>query len=712
VSTHVHAQPTLALADQPSASRPLRVEIIALTSNDALLEQIGQALDDESTIRQADSLDTAREFIRPLRPCVLLLDAQGHPDIAAIVEKVQSPDGTCIVVVFSPADEIANVSSALRGSPAYAILPVPVERGPTIAVLEGAREEALARLTLAAPATAMPVASYGSPAPSALPMPSPARSTDLGDGDSPGVGPSAGATAGSKGGRHRRALALSLAGIAIVVIIVGWFTLRAPDSDDRTQLAGAPASTTIERGRPRPTVDAGVVQTGSSDELLEKAHAAMGARRYTDPEGDNALAYFRAVLAQDPANDEAKEGLQRIGVLLDERLQSEQGQRRFNDVAITLAQLQLIRPGDPGLAQIAATLADAQIAAAVDAGNVEHASQLLLQASERGTLPAPVAAHWRDEIGRRRGDAEAQRLAQLVSTRIREGKLVEPAADSAKNYLAQLRRMPSDPKGLADAASAKLQQAYLVEIREAAGQSRGEDLKLWVAEARALDVAPARLEAAIRAAPPAAAVPSASTHAERLAQLVQERVRDGRLLQPSQDSAVAYLSALRAEDPSGTAAASSTQTVSSALLDSGRKALAVRDFDTAQAYVNAARGLGLNMADVDALQRAISATHATVAARSLPPTEIKRTRYVPPEYPHDALKKGISGAVLLRITVAGDGKVKSATVVKSDPADVFDEAALHAARRWRFKPFAADDPDIEGTVMTNVVFRPDEVKKP
>ena len=68
--------------------------------------------------------------------------------------------------------------------------------------------------------------------------------------------------------------------------------------------------------------------------------------------------------------------------------------------------------------------------------------------------------------------------------------------------------------------------------------------------------------------------------------------------------------------------------------------------------------------------------------------------------------------VRLRITVAGNGKVKSATVVNSEPADVFDKAALDAVRRWRFTPFAADDPDIETTVMTNILFRPDNVEKP
>ena len=251
VRMNAHAQPTPALADQPSASPPLRVEIIALTSNDALLEQIGQALDGESTIRQADSLDAAREFIRPLRACVLLLEAHGHPDIAEIIEDLQSPDGTCIVVVFSPSDEIANVSNALRGSPTFAILPVPVEQAQTMAVLEGAREEALARLTLASQSTATAVASHES-------------SDTFGDPDVVAcaldvLGRPRFSCTSFIGERHRRLRKAAATGepgrsvwlgLAIVAIIVGWFTLRAPDSDDRTQAAGSPCRSRCRARQP------------------------------------------------------------------------------------------------------------------------------------------------------------------------------------------------------------------------------------------------------------------------------------------------------------------------------------------------------------------------------------------------------------------------------------------------------------------------------
>lgn len=599
------AHPTPALAGEPSSARAPRVEIIALTGDDALLEQIGQALDGEATFRHVESVDAAREFIQPLRPCVLLLDARGQQDLTATVARVQSPDGTCIVVVLTPPDESASVARSVRGSATFAILSIPFEPSQTSAVLDGAREEALARLTLAAQLSVEPAASE--PVPIAV-APAAAHAMDQHALDVRRARTAAISTTSSAGGSKLRTWLPIVVGVVLIAIAAALITLRAPKTVDRAPATAAPAGQIAEPAIALPATDTADVQAGSSDELLDRARVALNARHYTDPAGDNALAYFRAVLAQDPDNDEAREGLQRIGVLLDERLQSELAQRKFNDAAGTLVQLKLIRPGDPALAQVDAKLAEAQIAAA-------------------------------DESSRRQGAAHAQQLAQLVSARIREGKLVDPATDSAKVYLTQLRKMPSDPRGLADAATAELTQAFLLRIREAAAQPQRDDLERWLAEARALGVSPTRVAAAIRAAPPAASTQPPMAQPEQRA---ADRINDGRLLEPSPDGALAKLN----------------------------------------------------------------------APRQLPPGEVKRTRYVPPEYPENALKRGIGGEVRVRITVAADGKVKSAEIVNSSPAAVFDRAALDAVRRWRFKPLAVGNPDIEATVVTNIVFRPDDAKAP
>lgn len=56
-----------------------------------------------------------------------------------------------------------------------------------------------------------------------------------------------------------------------------------------------------------------------------------------------------------------------------------------------------------------------------------------------------------------------------------------------------------------------------------------------------------------------------------------------------------------------------------------------------------------------------------------------------PLYPHDARREGVTGHVRLQITVTPDGRVSDARVIDSQPARVFDAAALAAVRKWRYQ---------------------------
>jgi TonB family protein len=87
-----------------------------------------------------------------------------------------------------------------------------------------------------------------------------------------------------------------------------------------------------------------------------------------------------------------------------------------------------------------------------------------------------------------------------------------------------------------------------------------------------------------------------------------------------------------------------------------------------------------------------------VAADSMPP----------PKYPAQALANRITGNVMLEITVAPDGSVSDARVVHATPAGVFDEAAIAAARAWKFQP-ARDDhgSPLVGKIRVPVEFVPD-----
>jgi len=59
---------------------------------------------------------------------------------------------------------------------------------------------------------------------------------------------------------------------------------------------------------------------------------------------------------------------------------------------------------------------------------------------------------------------------------------------------------------------------------------------------------------------------------------------------------------------------------------------------------------------------------------------------VDPEYPARAKQQGVEGWVDLEFTITPVGTVQDPRVIGSNPATVFDSAALHAVRKWRYNP--------------------------
>ena len=57
-----------------------------------------------------------------------------------------------------------------------------------------------------------------------------------------------------------------------------------------------------------------------------------------------------------------------------------------------------------------------------------------------------------------------------------------------------------------------------------------------------------------------------------------------------------------------------------------------------------------------------------------------------PAYPHQARVRGIEGYVVLEFTVTAAGTTRDLRVLEASPTDVFDAAALAAARQFRYQP--------------------------
>lgn len=63
---------------------------------------------------------------------------------------------------------------------------------------------------------------------------------------------------------------------------------------------------------------------------------------------------------------------------------------------------------------------------------------------------------------------------------------------------------------------------------------------------------------------------------------------------------------------------------------------------------------------------------------------------IEPQFPREALLKGINGWVELEFTIEPDGSVSDPKVVDSQPRRIFDRNALRAIYKWKFKPRIVD----------------------
>jgi periplasmic protein TonB len=68
---------------------------------------------------------------------------------------------------------------------------------------------------------------------------------------------------------------------------------------------------------------------------------------------------------------------------------------------------------------------------------------------------------------------------------------------------------------------------------------------------------------------------------------------------------------------------------------------------------------------------------------------------IPPQYPRDAARSGITGWVQLEVLVNADGTVRSAKVLDAKPRGIFEAAAVQAVMRWKFKPKIQDGKPVE-----------------
>lgn len=654
-----------AAAGSGISQRP--ADLAALTSHDDFLLELGEVLAGRASVHPTDSLDAALERLSAARGRrILAIDARGAGNVRADVERAAHTVRDAMILVFADASTEKTVAAAVKGTRVFAVLPLPMEAGKTSAVIDAALANA---------------AEHNAPRPTA----------PLGTRRVLGERPSTGQAAANdrarpekpRAGPRGKLLAAAVVGLALALSAgAAWWQMRGSPSAVQTPSKSAPQASYA--ALTKPVVDRSIVQGRVSD-LLEKASRAMFERHFTSPKGDNALVFYRSVLAADPTNAEAQNGLQRVVSVLVSRFTVDLNRAHYGRASLALATLQFAQPKNPHIAPFHAELSSALVEQALSSGQKGAVPALIDQAARWGVSPIQIKA-WQKQLGTLQHHEHIQTLAHRVSARAAAGRLTGP--HSAESAFAQLRTIAPHTKTTRSAAQTLI-RALLGGAQRAglAGQPAQQDR--WLNAARSAGATTQQVDAVRQR------IAGARTHAAALqvAQLlgrVRARLASGALLEPLADNAAYYLHAVDQANPDPAQQATANQLrgrLVGALVTQAKAAARAGEHATALRDLAAARRWGASASTLAATAKAAAKPAAPTAAQlAQVAANLRRTHYVAPIYPHGALARGVSGQVIVQYTVDMAGRTRHLQVISSKPGVVFTRAALNAIRRWRYAP--------------------------
>ena len=637
-----------------------------------LWAQLGPMLESSCQLRHADSLASAAAMLKPGSRTILIADLRGTTpeDFAPVSASPHNP----VVIAIRDAASAGTVDALMLEGEIQALVDTPVE---SAAVLRAVSDAARISST--------------SDALSAVTTPS----------------------GGDSGGDAKKGLSMGVLIGAVVGVVAlaggGWYFMSKGDNAEPATAASASQTATTPAGSAaKPAANA--APTASLDEVLEQARLAMDERRYIEPAKNNALEHFRTVLELDKNNAEAKEGLKRLGGLLIARARTALDERRFDNALSELEAARSIDPTDQRLTEVDARLdsmraqtALAQIQATLSAQNFDRAQSLLDAAEKDSLLPPAQIQQLKRDLDAKRRSVTITRLTNATEARLSSGRLVTPNDDSAKDMIKALREAGA-PNDLVSRLNNDLNQRLLAAARDAASKGDQSGMQSALSAARENGVSSAAINAAQRDMT-AAAQKQQRTNEDiaRFAKAAQDRLASGALLQPANDSAVSNAERLRLLDVRNPTTVQVVRDVRARLITEARSRITGgRAADAAQ-YLDAAESLGgdADLGDLRAQMASAQAAAVTAAATpKLPP--LKMTRPPRPRYPSSA--KGVEGWVRVEFYVTPEGRTERVRVMSSEPAGVFDEAAVTAMESARFEEFDSTESRL---AVQRIVFKPE-----
>jgi TonB family protein len=358
----------------------------------------------------------------------------------------------------------------------------------------------------------------------------------------------------------------------------------------------------------------------------------------------------------------------------------------------------------PPSADLAAQAAEAE-RESIDRAAADRAERDRLVSESQAREAALSEQVRRTALGARVDQAHV--YLQLAQKRLAAGALIEPANDSAQDYVRSAVALAPDDADV-HAVAVALGDALIGKLRAAIAAGDTEAAARWLQAGRDYQINEATL------APLRSQVDtlqhSQSARAEELLALQRDftqHLGQGQLLEPGDETAFANYRRLKALDPDNAALPTMLRSLRTAVAADVQARLARNDVTGAQQQLHSAQADGLDGEELAAAAAAaLGRAPATATPDVVPEGSLQRKHFVQPVYPQDALAKNISGTVEVEFTVTPEGKVTDIQVLSAEPQGMFEQATINALSQSRYQPVQRDGVAVAQRTRLRMRFKP------
>ncbi|HEY5623884.1 MAG TPA: energy transducer TonB [Gammaproteobacteria bacterium] len=411
------------------------------------------------------------------------------------------------------------------------------------------------------------------------------------------------------------------------------------------------------------------------EEQLRLAREAESRGWLTGPSGESAMDHYLGILEYDPTHAEATV---RLGALLDGLFGQAEAELLAESpdlAALTLEKIRRVRPDHSRLAflQRQLDIVLERTAEAPPLADLDFSSPIPVVAA----IPAL---------------SELDSLLTVADVRLQNDQLLLPEGDSAFDYVRRAEAISLDDPIVVETRS------ELVNALAAAAWAEFDSGAIASAErhtaaARELgsnDEALTALDAEIAALRAAAAAEAEAARLATLLSSAEERLEQGDLVEPEDDSALFYLDSLRSENPDYPNLDATWQRLTDEVAANTAAAIGAGNWESAESWLAVLERVAddSELATGD-LRTELEVSRLREEFLSVPvaPSELVLLEASPSVYPQEAQQSGVEGWVDLEFIVGLDGLVAEVSVTGAEPVGVFEQAAIDAISTHRYEPF-------------------------